>query len=845
MSGKRRFFLLISIMVVLVAVVSAFTLYMLYGVAFEEERARLVETARSQARLIEAVARHQKDVHPDASSDDAFRGTLHQIREAHERFRGFGDTGEFTLARRDADQIAFLLRHRHDDTDRPKPVPFASHLAEPMRLALCGNSGTVIGIDYRGERVLAAHEPVAGLDLGIVAKIDMAEIRKPFVNAGLLVGAISVVLIIFAALLVLKIGLPMATLLEENENKFRLLFEQAADAIVLVDGETGEVLEFNRRLGELLGYTGDELRKLKISDIDVNKTEKSVIEHAKKICELGSDRFETKLRTKDGELRDVLNHAKRIELDKKPAILSILCDITFQKRREEALRESQEKYRSVLDNAGIGISLLSPEMEVLEANKKMRSWYPGVDFEKRSRCYEIYNDPPGKGPCSYCPVVKTFEDGAVHESLTETPSPDGVRNFRVTSSPVHGPDGQVVAVTELVEELTDKIKLEERLRQSQKLEALGNLAGGIAHDFNNILYAIMGNTELAIEDMPEGDRTTKRLGEVLKSAERASNLVKQVLAFIRQAKPEKKAHTLTPLLEESLTLLRATLPSTIEFKWSFESTSDTVLGDRSQIEQVLMNLFTNAVHAMGEDKGVLTVRVSDVEIDGDDGYQHLDLKPGPYLKIAVSDTGCGIDKETFEHIFEPFFTTKGPGKGTGLGLAVVHGVVKGLDGAVDVLTEPGRGSTFTIFLPSAEPMPQPDEPDPTSLPGGRGRILFVDDEEAIATLGQAVLESMGYDVVAVTSSLEAREVFLNDPDGFDLVITDQNMPAMTGIELASALSTVRPKRPIILCSGCSEMIPHEKIEAAGISRVLAKPISRRDMASCVQSVLKEFSLIEV
>jgi len=831
-------------MVILVAVVSTITLRELYSVAFDEERTRLVDSVRIQARLIEAIAQHEREEHPGEESI-IFAIILDQIEKGYGQVSGSSETGEFTLAKREGDRIRFLLRQKHHDQVSPLEIPLDSDVAEPMRRALTGNSGTIVGFDYRGQRVLAAHEPLDVFDLGVVAKVDMAEIRKPFVEAGLLVFLIGVILISIAALLFLRIGFPVVRLQEEHEKKFRTLFEHAPDAIVLIDSETGALLDFNKRTEELLGYSRDELKKLDLTALDVFEPDREETIKVRKIFELGTGLFETRMRTKEGGVKDILVHARKIVLGKKTTISSVWCDITFQKKREQALRESQEKYQNLLDNAGLGITLLGPDMEVLETNKKMRSWFEGVDLDNRPSCFAVYKDPPRKEPCTHCPAVKTFRDGLVHESSTETSWEGGTRNFRITSSPIHGSDGQIIAALEIVEEITERLKLEAQLRQSQKLEALGTLAGGIAHDFNNILYAIMGNTELAIENLPEAGSAGRMLGEVLAGATRASNLVKQILAFSRQTRPERKVLPLAPLLHESGSLLRATLPSTIEFELIDASRSAAILGDPSQVQQVLMNLFSNAVHAMGEVGGELTVRLSDVDIGPEGGLSHLNLNPGPYLLIAVGDTGSGIAEDKLERVFEPFFTTKDPGEGTGLGLAVVHGIVKSLEGGITVESEPGVGSTFNVYFPKADPSAEPVEEMSEILPEGRGRILFVDDEETIVTLGQATLESLGYEVVARQSSVGAWAEFQDDPDRFDLVVTDQTMPEMTGTELAEAISRVRPDKPIILCLGYGTMIPSERIVAAGISQVLSKPISRRDMALCVRNVLTEVSTAEV
>ena len=344
---------------------------------------------------------------------------------------------------------------------------------------------------------------------------------------------------------------------------------------------------------------------------------------------------------------------------------------------------------------------------------------------------------------------------------------------------------------------------------------------------------------MAVEDVSEDQLMQHYLKQVLKAAYRGRDLVKQIITFARKTEEERRPLKVIPILKEALKLLRASLPTTIDIRFDIKTEADMIMGDPSHIHQLLMNLCSNAAHAMREKGGVLEVRLNDVWVDSHFVEAHPDLKPGPYLKLTVSDTGHGMDPATMERIFEPFFTTKKPGEGTGLGLAVVHGIVKSYGGTITVYSEVGKGSTFNVFLPRLEENKKPEAVSQVMMPRGSERILLVDDEEDLLDMMQRRLERLGYRVIAKTSSLEALKVFEEDPHRFDLVITDQTMPQMTGAELAKRLMRIRPDIPIILCTGFSEVITPEDAKTIGIRAFLMKPITAREIAETVRRVIDE------
>jgi PAS domain S-box-containing protein len=391
------------------------------------------------------------------------------------------------------------------------------------------------------------------------------------------------------------------------------------------------------------------------------------------------------------------------------------------------------------------------------------------------------------------------------------------------------------AYDKLLEETRERERAEQQLRQAQKMEALGTLAGGIAHDFNNMLAAIIGFSEIAKDKMPQDGTVQRPLTRVLEAGIRGRELVKRMLTFARQTEQEKKPLPLSSIIKETAELLRASIPTTIRIGVSISSESGFVLADPIQIQQVIMNLCTNSAHAMREKGGSLELDLSDFAVSSRTNPRGI--KPGSYMRLTVRDTGTGMPPEIMDKIFDPFFTTKRPGEGTGLGLSVVHGIVEQHEGCVTVESELGKGALFSIYLPKvAEETPIEAATDNVPLTGHE-RVLFVDDEEVLAEMGQELLEGLGYKVTVKGSSIEALSAIKADPNRFDLVITDQTMPEMTGVELAKEVLAIKADMPIIMCTGFSYLVDADKARAAGIKAFAMKPLTKREIAGTIRKVL--------
>ena len=397
--------------------------------------------------------------------------------------------------------------------------------------------------------------------------------------------------------------------------------------------------------------------------------------------------------------------------------------------------------------------------------------------------------------------------------------------------------GNVNGAVGIFEDISEKVRLEIHLRRTQQMESIANLAGGIAHDFNNLLFPIIGLSDLLLDDFPEGTKEHKTIKNILKAGKRGSELVKQILAFSRLSDSKKVAVQFQIIVKEALKLSRSIIPANITISKEIQKDCGLVKANPTQLHQIVMNLITNAYHALEKSSGTIDVQLQEVELGKDLTVQSI--PPGRYARLSVSDTGTGIDPAILDKIFEPYFTTKEKDRGTGLGLSMVYGIVKDHHGDIQVSSTPGEGTQFLIYLPLLNKSfkKQSNDSKSASLPTGNERILFIDDENAIVQMEKQMLERLGYKVTGKTSSVEALNAFRINPQGFDLVITDLTMPDLTGDQLAKELIAIRPDIPIIISTGFNERLNEIEAEKLGIKAFLMKPIARYDMSSAVRKVL--------
>jgi PAS domain S-box-containing protein len=511
------------------------------------------------------------------------------------------------------------------------------------------------------------------------------------------------------------------------------------------------------------------------------------------------------------------------------------------KSNEMLQTEIAQRLRLVaaVEQAGEGVVILDPEGFIDYVNPAFEnmSGYARADLLGKSY-YDLLggdgNDQELKKKLQDIVQAKGAWNGHVNRRKKDGPSYE----LDITFSPIREESGEVMNYLAVERDVTGEVRLQQHLRQMQKMEAMGTLAGGIAHDLNNLLNPIFINTELVLLDAPLEDRMRQYLQMVLQAAERGRNLVKQIITFSRQKEKERKPTKLEPLIKEALNFLRSTIPQTVEIRENIQKETASILADPTQIHQVVMNLFSNASYAMRERGGVLEVNLTEVEIDEDMALHYPDFTPGPYLRLTVTDTGQGMTREVMERAFDPFFTTKKPGEGSGMGLSVVHGIVRSHRGAITAYSEVGKGTTFNIFFPRLGAESFPSEVSRVPLASGRERILLVDDEEAQVESVRNMLERLGYRVVAKTDSVEALALFQENPHWFDLVVTDQTMPHMTGVKLAEEILRIRPDLPVILCTGFSETVDANGAQASGICQFLMKPFSVREMADIIRRALE-------
>ena len=619
---------------------------------------------------------------------------------------------------------------------------------------------------------------------------------------------------------------------DRMEKQLRPLFEKAADAI-FVSRMDGCLVQVNEKACKSTGYTEDELLNMNVMDVDAHHNS------PERVSEFNSDlipgqgvTIESAHMRKDGSVFPVEITINMLDIPGGPFVMGLARDITARKEVEQALRNSEKKYRSMLESMDDPIYICSEDFRIMYMNPAMESRTGYSEKEAvGDPCYNIIHGQEGQCPwCQYEAVQKG------EFIKTEFTDPRTHRIYNVSDSPIQQPDGTAYKLT-VFRDITDVKNMEARIIQSQKMESIGNLAGGIAHDFNNLLFPIVGRAEMLMEDLPPQSPEHESAQEILIAGTRARDLIRRILSFSRQDSHQVRPVSFQDVLREILRLSRATIPLNVEIIEDIQSDCGRVMADPSLLHQVAMNLITNAFHAIDKTEGRISIRLAEIVLEAEENKEVL-LAAGKYLVLTVADNGMGMPPDVMKKIYDPYFTTREKGRGTGLGLSVVFGIVKEMGGEINLTSELGKGSEFTVYLPVSADTGTVDPPE-TRLPPEKGseRILLVDDEPAIASLEAQILERLGYNVDARLDSKEALAVFQDNPMNYDLVITDMTMPGITGDQLARAAMKIRPGMPVIICTGFSEKMGQAEAEAIGVKGYLMKPVVGSDLATTVRRVL--------
>ncbi len=630
--------------------------------------------------------------------------------------------------------------------------------------------------------------------------------------------------------------------LRDSEEKFAKAFRAIPDSISVhemasgryVDVNPGVSLFFGRPREEILGKSPTELGFW----ADVAERDRFV----KQLHREGSVRdFVARFNTREGGVRVGELSAELVTIGNRPHNVTALRDITARLQAEQALRDSEEKFAKAF--RGSPYSLIISDLatghylDVNDEFERVSGYTRGEAIGRSSQELGVWTDAGERDEL----MRRLLESGAVRKMEVTYRAKDGRSVIALCNGDlieVGGKScllGSFEDITERRKAEREKARLEEHLTQSQKLEALGTLSGGIAHDFNNILSAMIVYRELAVMDIDRPVELRQHLAEIGAASNRAKDLVRQILTFSRQQQQERRAVQLHPVVREALQLLRASLPSTLEIIQIIDEQAPLVLADSSQIHQIIMNLGTNAAHAMRDQPGQLKVTLSRRVVDEAQARFHTGLRPGAYVRLSIADTGHGIDEGTVARIFEPFFTTKGPGEGTGLGLSVVHGIMQNHDGAITVNSRPGEGTVFELYFPEyAGSMSASPEPDERSPRGSGESVLLIDDEKPLGEAMRNTLERLGYRVTAFTDPIDALKRFRATPQAYDLLVTDHTMPHMTGLAVIQEVHRIRKDLPVVLVSGLSGTWTREKLRGFNIGELVAKPLDFAGLAQAVR-----------
>jgi len=762
MTERKRISLLMVIMAVSSLIIAGITMSILYHISFEAQKARLIVSAQARARLMEATARFN-EIHNTDYPGGAYAATLSQINDAYQQFRSFGKTGELTFAKKEGNNMIWLLSHRHNGLAKLKSIPFDSELAEPMRRALSGESGAMVGPDYAGKIVLAAYEPVAILNLGLVTKVDLDEVREPFIKAGLVAFGFTLLIVLISARLFANIT--------------RSIIKKVEDHALELEKEIT-----HRRQAE------EENRKL-------------------------NEQLAQRLVDRTSQLTAVQERYS-IFFDLVPEITLVSM---FPEGRIIEINESFERNTGFTRDEVIGKTTID-----------LNVW---AELEDREKIQQILKENK---------LIHNFEARFRRKSGTIFPALCSMTLFEI--------DG-IAYVLSVMNDITDRKQLEEeriglerRLLQAQKLESLGRVTAGIAHNFNNILMSVMGYLEMVLDDLSLEHLARKNLEKALKSAKRAADLTRQILAYSGSGFFIFKEINISRLIEENISSFKSALSGTVSLSLNPAEDIPLINADPEQIRQVILNILINASESI--DKNVGTVTLSTGVKDCDDDYLNqscLEEKPkaGRFIYIEISDTGCGMDAKAKSLLFDPFFTTKFMGRG--LGMSAVIGIIRSHKGAIFVNSEPGRGTTIRVLFPVSETkirerkIVYKESAKTDSLPK---MVLIADDEEHVRNLCEITINRLGFRTLTAEDGQEAVEIFQEHADEIDCVLLDLTMPKMDGISAMDAMREIRPDVKIIISSGHSKEEISRRFKDKELTGILQKPFELKYLRDELEASMK-------